>query len=586
MSDGKLTPGGRAYGDFKAKFMKIKDLVKGLKVAIDGNPETEISGIVYDSRDAYAGCLFAALHGTREEGKKYIGDAAAKGAAAVLTDDSGVKAGDLGRAITLLACDDVSETLGEVSSKFFGSPSASMKIFAVTGTNGKTTITYLLEEIFKGQSVNLGVIGTISYRYGPVNIPAPNTTPQSSDLHRILRQMKDLGADGAAMEVSSHGLVQGRISGCDIDAAIFTNLTREHLDYHKTMEEYKNAKSLLFEKYLAKSAKKDKFSVINLDDPCGKELVNTAAGGIITYGINSDARIKASGISAGRDGTDFTMEIEGRKMRVRTKLVGTYNIYNILAAAGCAFSQNADMTKVAESIEKFRPAPGRFETINAGQPFTAIVDYAHTPDALENILSAVRAIEHGKIITVFGCGGDRDRSKRPLMGEISCRLSDYTVITSDNPRSENPERIALDVEVGFQRIKCQNYEVIIDRAKAIEKAIGMCGTNDILVVAGKGHEDYQIIGEKKIHFSDRETLTALLAEKYGKNETLKLVGRYWKETYHSPFDEYHPETDDLSGIVEDAKLLFHVGTDLANSSEWPAWNKNSEFKTIRDQSRK
>ncbi len=497
--------------------MKIKDIISGLNISVDGNPEAEISGIVYDSRNASAGCLFAALHGWKEEGKKYIGDAVEKGAAAVLTDDITAKASDFGRAVTLLKCESVSEYLGEVSSRFFGNPSSDMKIFAVTGTNGKTTITYLLEEIFKNQNVNLGVIGTISYRYGPVNIPAPNTTPQSSDLQRILRQMKDLGADGAAIEVSSHGLVQGRAAGCNIDTAIFTNLTRDHLDYHQTMEKYKSAKALLFEKYLPKSGKKNKFSVINIDDPCGKELARTAAGEIITYGINSEARVKASGISASKDGSEFTLEIDGKNTRVKTKLVGIYNVYNILAAAGCAYSQNADMAKVAKSIGKFQPAPGRFETISAGQPFTAIVDYAHTPDALENILAAVKALEHGKIITVFGCGGDRDRSKRPLMGEISCRLSNFTVITSDNPRSENPERIALDVEVGFQRMKCQNYEVIIDRAKAIEKAINMCEKNDILVVAGKGHEDYQIIGDKKIHFSDREVITALLAGKYEKN---------------------------------------------------------------------
>jgi len=498
--------------------MKITDLIKGLDIEATGDGESEISGIIYDSRNAFKNCLFAALHGSKEEGKKYINDAVSKGAAAVLTDDkTNAENNPLLGNTTWLFCNNVSETMGKVSSRFFKDPSASMKIFAVTGTNGKTTITYLLENIFRDMHIKLGVIGTISYRYGSIDIPALNTTPQSADIHKMLRKMKDLGADGAAMEVSSHGLVQNRISGCNIDAAIFTNLTRDHLDYHKTMEEYKKAKFLLFEKYLKESGKKNKFSIINSDDRYGNELIKIVEGDIITYGIDSDADIRATDISMSRDRTEFSIVTAGKKIRIKTKLVGKYNIYNIIAAVGCAVSQNADISKIVESIEKFRPAPGRFETINAGQPFMAVVDYAHTPDALENVLSALKSISHEKIITVFGCGGDRDRLKRPLMGEISCRLSDYTVITSDNPRSENPERIILDVEVGFQRMKCSNYEVVIDRAPAIEKAIDLCGKNDILLVAGKGHEDYLIIGDKKIHFSDREVITDLLARKYRQN---------------------------------------------------------------------
>src|SRR3989339_1012827 len=489
--------------------MKISELIKDFNIDVIGFYDREISGITYDSRKVSQDYIFAAMHGSKEEGAKYIEDAISKGAVAILTDNKT----NIEKDIIYLISNDVSESLGLMSSRFYNNPSKNMKIYAVTGTNGKTTITYLLEKIFKDANIKLGVIGTIFYRFGDISITAPNTTPLSSDLHELLSKMKKYGADGAVIEASSHALVQNRISGCEIDVAIFTNLTQDHLDYHKTMDEYKEAKFLLFSKFLKNSSKEKKYSIINVDDNSGKELVKKASGIVITYGIKSEADLRATEILLNKDKTSFNIEFGDKKIKIETKLIGRHNVYNILAAFGCAYSQNINVEVICSSIKDFETVPGRFESVNAGQPYTVIVDYAHTPDALGNLIMAARTIKHKRVISVFGCGGDRDRTKRPLMGEISARMSDYTIITSDNPRCEKPERIALDVEVGFQRIKCSNYEVIIDRATAIEKAISMCDKDDVLLIAGKGHENYQIIGDIKIPYNDKDVVISYLGDR-------------------------------------------------------------------------
>ncbi|MFH0948709.1 MAG: UDP-N-acetylmuramoyl-L-alanyl-D-glutamate--2,6-diaminopimelate ligase [Elusimicrobiota bacterium] len=516
--------------------MKISELVNNLDIELVGDGNKEIAGITYNSKKVSKNYLFVALHGSKEEGKNYIKDAISRGAVAILTDDKTIKYDNA----VFIRTDNVSDMFGKVSSRFYGCPSQKMKVFTVTGTNGKTTVTYILEKIFENAGIKLGVVGTIFYRFGELKISAPNTTPQSSDLHELFSKMKELGADGVVMEVSSHGLVQNRISGCDIDVAIFTNLTQDHLDYHKTMDEYKKAKFLLFEKFLTESEKEKKYSVINIDDSAGRELIKIAKGTVITYGMKSDATIKATDIEMLRDKTVFNVIIDGKKIypirdeqlpasnrvKIETKLIGRHNIYNILACIGCAYSQDMDLEKIADGIRKFETVPGRFETVNVGQPFSVIIDYAHTPDALGNLIQAARYVTiptaaggvGKKIITVFGCGGDRDRSKRSLMGEISGRMSDYTIITSDNPRSEKPELIALDVEVGLQRIKCENYEVVLDRTAAVKKAVELCSPDDILLIAGKGHENYQIIENEKIPYNDKEVAIKILTEKYGKDK--------------------------------------------------------------------
>ncbi|MFH1540281.1 MAG: UDP-N-acetylmuramoyl-L-alanyl-D-glutamate--2,6-diaminopimelate ligase [Elusimicrobiota bacterium] len=499
--------------------MKISELIDDLNIELCGGKDCEITGIVYDSRKALRNYLFATLHGLKEEGESYIKDAISRGAIAILTDDKTLKYDNT----TFLFADNVSEMLGKISSRFYDCPSQKMKVFAVTGTNGKTTITYIIEKIFENVEVKLGVIGTIFYRFGNLKISAPNTTPQSTDLHELFSEIRKLGAKGVVMEVSSHGLIQNRISGCDMDVAIFTNLTQDHLDYHKTMDEYKKAKFLLFEKFLAESKKEKKYSIINIDDPAGRELTHIAKGVIMTYGIKSDADIKATNIKMLKNKMVFDVNIDGKKVNIETSLIGRHNIYNILAAIGCAYSQNVDLEKIAQGIKEVETVPGRFETVNVGQSFLVIIDYAHTPDALGNLIQAARHTTtssatdecHRKIITVFGCGGDRDRSKRSLMGEISGRMADYTVITSDNPRSEKPELIALDIEAGLQKIKCKNYEIIIDRTDAIKKAIELCSPDSILLIAGKGHENYQIIGCKKISYNDKEVVKKILSNYLG-----------------------------------------------------------------------
>jgi len=489
--------------------MKISELTKGMNVDIVGFSNIEISGISFDSRKVSKGNIFAALHGSKDEGKKYIKDAIFRGAIAILTDDNAIIEKDA----TYIISNNVSEALGVISSRFYNEPSKKMKVFAITGTNGKTTITYLIEKIFKDANINLGVIGTILYRFGDSKIPAPNTTPLSPELHELLANMRSNGADGVVMEASSHSLVQNRISGCDLDVAIFTNLTRDHLDYHNTMEEYEKAKSLLFNKFLKNSSKDKKYSIINIDDASGRNLVKEAPGILMTYGIKTKADFRASDIIINKDKTEFIINTAKDKIKIETKLIGKHNIYNILAAFICAYCQNINIDSIVTSIKEFESVPGRFESINIGQPFTVIVDYAHTPDALGNLIMAAKTIKHRKIIMVFGCGGDRDRTKRPLMGEISARMSDYSIITSDNPRSEKPERIALDIEVGFQRIKCKNYEVIVDRTSAIEKAISICEKDDILLIAGKGHEDYQVIGDVKIPYNDKDVVISYLGDR-------------------------------------------------------------------------
>ncbi|MEW6556979.1 MAG: UDP-N-acetylmuramoyl-L-alanyl-D-glutamate--2,6-diaminopimelate ligase [Elusimicrobiota bacterium] len=507
--------------------MKLSELMSNFNIDIIGNTDKEIAGITCDSRKVlFKNYLFAALSGTKEDGKKYIKDAIDKGAIAILTDDRTLANSNA----TYLCCstETISEMFGKISARFYNEPSQKMKVFAVTGTNGKTTITYLLEKIFQHADIKLGVIGTISYEFGDFDIPAVTTTPQSCDLHELLARMKTLSADGVAIEVSSHGLAQNRIAGLNCDVAIFTNLTRDHLDYHKTMDAYKKAKFLLFEKFLAESQKSPKFAVLNLDDPAGKELSNKQIAGtnIVTYGIKSEADIRATDITLLKNQTEFNICIKNERRekkekireKIKTKLIGRHNVYNILAAVSCAYWQNIPLEKIVKGIEQFETVPGRFETVDAGQPFTVIVDYAHTPDALGNLIQTARTIKHRKIITVFGCGGDRDRSKRPLMGELSGRLSDYTIITSDNPRTEKPERIILDIEIGLQRIKCKNYEVIIERTEAIKKAISLCGPDDIILIAGKGHENYQIIGEIKIPYSDKETVSQIVSEIWKKSK--------------------------------------------------------------------
>jgi UDP-N-acetylmuramoyl-L-alanyl-D-glutamate--2,6-diaminopimelate ligase len=400
--------------------------------------------------------------------------------------------------------------LAGFSANFYGHPDKSLHMIGVTGTNGKTTITYLLESIFETHNLATGVMGTINYRFGKKAYPAPNTTPQSSDIYQFFAEMLKGHGRVAVMEVSSHALALGRVAGIEFDTAIFTNLTRDHLDFHKTMEEYFEAKAKLFLGLVHGEKSFPKFAIINIDDPWGAKLAAMSQPGtVVTYGLSEKAAIRAVNIRNTSRSTEFILSTPAGHQKVHLSQIGLHNVYNALAAAGAALASGISLEGVVSGLENAPCVPGRLEKIEAGQNFAVVVDYAHTDDALKNVLTALKELKPQRLITVFGCGGDRDRSKRPIMGEIASNLSDFVFVTSDNPRSEDMERIALDIEVGIRRQHRNNYQVILDREQAIAAALSMAQKGDIVLIAGKGHETYQIIGDQRLHFNDGE-----IARKY------------------------------------------------------------------------
>ncbi|MFH2071156.1 MAG: UDP-N-acetylmuramoyl-L-alanyl-D-glutamate--2,6-diaminopimelate ligase [Elusimicrobiota bacterium] len=498
----------------------LKYLVEGIPevVRIEGTADIAISGIAYDSRKVSAGNIFVCLHGQRTDGEKFVGDAVSRGAVAVVVEVAVATEGSApaDKPVTYVIVNNALSFLARVSAKFYSFPSEKLNIVGVTGTNGKTTVTYLIESVLREAGIPCGVIGTLNYRVGRDVIRAENTTPQSADLQKLLWQAVKNKIKTVVMEVSSHGLELGRVLWTEFDSAVFTNLTRDHLDFHKTFEDYFRAKLKLFE-MLAGDAepcgkKTNKFAIINVDDRWGRVIAENMAGKIrvVTYGINQKNSpvkpdVRADRAVFNREGT--TMKIGDTV--INSPLIGRYNAYNILACYAYADAYGIDKAVIKKGIEKLCCIPGRLHRVECGQPFTVLVDYAHTDDALTNVLNTIREIKPAHIITVFGCGGDRDRTKRPIMGEVSSMLSDYVIVTSDNPRAEDPQKILLDIEVGIRRTGRRNYEIMQDREKAIERAINMASEGDVVLLAGKGHEDYQIMGDKKIHFNDTE-----VAERY------------------------------------------------------------------------
>lgn len=379
-----------------------------------------------------------------------------------------------------------------------------MKLIGVTGTNGKTTITYLIEKIFSSQ-FNVGVIGTINHHFADKIIKAKNTTPGFLEMQEILQAMLEAKINLVAMEVSSHGLDQNRVKGLDFSAAIFTNLTPEHLDYHKNMENYFLTKAKLFT-----GLKKDSVAIINIDDKWAIQLLKLTKVKTITYGLKR-GDIFASNIKMSLGGISFSANFGKLKLSLNSSLIGNHNIYNILAAVACGISQNIPCDLIEDGVQGLKSVCGRLEAIELGQPFKVFVDYAHTPDALENAISTLNKFKKRKLILVFGCGGDRDKIKRPKMGKIASRLSDYTIVTSDNPRTEDPKAIAGDIKKG---IKGNNFSVILNRADAVQKALSLAKKDDIVLVCGKGHEAIQIFKDKTIPFSDQEVIKCLLSKKF------------------------------------------------------------------------
>ena len=477
--------------------MEIKRILNGIKYEtlqeINGNISAE--NMEYDSRKINKGDIFIALAGHTVDGHDFIEKAVEKGAETIFVSRKDIQFID---GINYYYIENLSEDMGKIASNFYGYPQNSLKIIGVTGTNGKTTTTYILESLLGEDKT--ARLGTVEYKVGDEIIPAPNTTPMSLDIVKMCKKAVDKNLKYLVMEISSHGLELGRVNMLKLDAAIFTNLTQDHLDFHKTMENYFHAKKKIFT--LLKDVRN---SVINIDDEYGKKYIEYTNG--ISYGLEKgDITGKIENIS--RHGQKVELKIFNNRYETELKLLGKFNLYNLLGAIGAVKCFGMKDKEIIEKIKNIHGAPGRFEPVKIDADFTVIVDYAHTGDALENILKSVNELKTGRVISVFGCGGDRDKGKRPIMAEIAEKYSDVTVATSDNPRTEDPEEILKDVVKGFKK---ENHIIEVDRKKAIAIAVQNAKKDDIIVIAGKGHETYQIIGREKIHFDDREVVQEALA---------------------------------------------------------------------------
>ena len=467
-----------------------------------GDVSCPVHAITDDSRAVTAGSLFVAVKGERVDGHGFIEQAIKAGAVAVVAQ-APVASGPL--PFVLVA--DSRKALGLLGSRFHGDPSARLKMIGVTGTNGKTTTTYLCKALLEGIGRRVGLIGTVGYQIGQETLPAPHTTPGALELQALLAKMVESGLTAAVMEVSSHALALDRTSGCEYDVAVFTNLTQDHLDFHHTMDEHFEAKLRLFTG-LTGGQKTGKRALVNVDDPRGKAIRAACPVPVWGYAIQNQADLKAEGVCLSLTGTTFTAATPAGSFTVESRLVGEHNVYNLLGAIGVALHDGATSDQICEATAHITNVPGRFERVSSGQDFTVVVDYAHTEDALLRLLTAAQTLKTDRIITVFGCGGDRDRGKRPKMGRAAVEYSDVVVLTSDNPRTEDPMAILHEVEVGvldaLVRRSHVQYHLVPDRREAIGVAIREAHRGDMVLIAGKGHEDYQIIGTKKFHFDDRE----------------------------------------------------------------------------------
>ncbi len=460
-----------------------------------GSDRISVESLCYDSRRATAGALFFALPGAQADGAKFAHDAITRGACAVVAEsaipDSPVPVATVASARIAMA---------DAARIFHGNPGENLRAVAVTGTNGKTTTAFLVKHLLDSAHLRCGLLGTIRYVVGDDVLPAARTTPESADVQELLARMVAAGNRSVAMEVSSHALVQHRVRGIEWDAAIFTNLTQDHLDYHKTMDAYFDAKASLFETMYRQTGRRGK-SIINLDDRYGNFLLERLpkAAKPITYGFGARADFRAIDPRSDVHGTQFKLEAKGRQYLVRLPLIGRFNVYNSLAALAATSAMGLELRAMVQAIASAPQVPGRLERVQARRNFSVYVDYAHTDDALTNVLSTLRDLRPRRLIAVFGCGGDRDRAKRPLMARAAGQLADHTVVTSDNPRSEDPERIIADILPG---LRGRSHEAITDRAEAIHRAVALAGPGDIVLIAGKGHEAYQEVHGVRTPFDD------------------------------------------------------------------------------------
>lgn len=489
--------------------INLGDLFRGVDVvATKGDMATGIAGISYDSRKVRPGFAFVCVEGYKTDGHIYVKAAIENGAAAVVAQ----KPVEVPEGLPLILVRDSRQALALMAAAFAGYPARKLKMTGVTGTNGKTTTVFLIEKILQEAGYKTGLIGTIMNKIGDRVLPVTNTTPESLDLQLLLQEMADNTVSHVVMEVSSHALELDRVAGVAYDTAVFTNITQDHLDFHQSMENYLAAKQKLFTNLNRDFAKSGaKHAIINIDDPRAGELVKVSAAPVVTFGIEHECNIKANNINLRANGMTFDVSAPGGEMTLNLHLTGRFNVYNALAAIAVGFVNDIDLPVIKTALESVKGVPGRLEKVDEGQPFAVFVDYAHTPDGLDNIIKAARALTKNRVITLFGCGGDRDRTKRPIMGEIAARLSDYAVLTSDNPRTEDPLIILSEVETGVRRAADPSkYSVIPDRREAIAHAIGLAQPGDVVLIAGKGHETYQLVQDKILHFDDREVAREIL----------------------------------------------------------------------------
>ena len=497
--------------------MKLSGLLNGVDILdISGDVSGNASGLCYDSRKCEKESVFVAISGAQFDGRDFVRDAVKRGARYVVYDK--------GSAPTLpgVACIKVSESrlaLARLGKNFYSNPSRDICLIGVTGTNGKTTVTYLLESILKSAGFSVGVTGTVNYRYGGMVFPASHTTPEALDLQRMLREMVDAGVTHVVMEVSSHAIDLKRIYGCEYDLGIFTNLSREHLDYHRTMEEYFLVKKRFFDDVIG-----ERPAIVNGDDPWGARLHKEIQSSAITFGVDGPCDVSPLDVVLSIDGIDARIRGGDGEFSISSSLAGRFNLSNILAATAAALSLGIPQADISSGIRALDVIPGRLERVSEpGQP-VVFVDYAHTGDALEKVLETLSEFRKKRIITVFGCGGDRDRTKRPSMGNIAATLSDLAIITSDNPRTEDPLRIMAEIERGIEAgstryapeditsgFMGKGYTIVADRGEAIALGVSVADDSDIVLVAGKGHEDYQIIGTRRLPFDDRVVVREALS---------------------------------------------------------------------------
>ena len=485
--------------------MNFSELLQHAPV-IEIHGDAMVTGVTHSSNEVRPGNIFVAIKGARVDGHDFIAQALAQGAAAVVT----TKHVNLPPHVAWALAEDSRTVLSVISEAFYGYPSRSLRMVGITGTNGKTTTAFLTRAILREQGLKTGMIGTVQIELGEEILPVKFTTPEAHDLQALLQRMKDSGISHAVMEVSSHSLAQHRVDNVEYDTAVFTNLTQDHLDLHGTMDSYFAAKALLFTRLGVNAVKPVKNAVINVDDPWGQKLVSITQARVLSYAIDRSADITAQNINSGSLGSDFTLVTPEGEISCSISTPGKHSIYNALAAAGAGLAEGCSLQAIAQGL-KMPPVPGRMEQVSEGQKFAVFVDYAHSPDGLENVLQAARGFAGGRVIVVFGCGGDRDRGKRPLMGAIAAKLSDVAILTSDNPRSEDPLRIIEDVLPGFYGASAANRVIVEpDRRHAIHKAIVSAGENDVVLITGKGHENYQIFRDGTVHFDDREEARAAL----------------------------------------------------------------------------